>query len=169
MWLSGSKISIQRKIQIYEAQVVSILLYNCNSWAVPQKLLEELDVLHRKHLRTILNIKWPTGVISNRNLYERCKVTPLFKRVCCFRWRMLGHILRGREDSPAYLSMIFAINSDSYMTGRLGRPSTNLLDIIRNDLVLRNLDNRLKNIIDFENIRLLAIDREQWRKLEKIS
>ena len=81
---------------------------------------------------------------------------------------MLGHILRGREDSPAHLSMLFAINSDSYMTGRLGRPSTNLLDIIRNDLVLRNLDNRLKNIIDFENIRLIAIDREHWKRLEKI-
>ena len=48
---------------------------------------------------------------------------------------MLGHILRSAEDSPAFLSMLFAINSDNTMIGRLGRPSLNLLDVIRKDLV----------------------------------
>ena len=43
VWMK-SKISVQRKIKIYEAQVVSILLYNCNSWAAPQASLNELDI-----------------------------------------------------------------------------------------------------------------------------
>ena len=135
---------------------------------MPQKSLEELDVLHRKHLRTILNIKWPTGVISNRNLYERCKVTPLSKRVCCFRWRMLGHILRGAEASTAYLSILFAVNADSCMLGRLGRPCLNLLDIIRKDLVRKNINNKLKTITDFNYLRLLALDRDVWKNYEKL-
>ena len=71
VWMK-SKISVQRKIKIYEAQVVSILLYNCNSWAAPLASLNELDIAHRKHLRRILNIRWPTGVISNEALYARC-------------------------------------------------------------------------------------------------
>ena len=125
VWMK-SKISIYKKIKIYEAQVVSILLYNCNSWAVPQSSLDELDVAHRKHLRKILKIRWPTGVISNKALYARCGVTPLSVRVSWYRWRMLGHILRGHEDSPAYVSMLFAINADSYMDGRRGRPCINL-------------------------------------------
>ena len=143
IWLTGSKISVDRKIRIYEAQVVSILLYNCNSWAAPQTSLEELDVIHRRHLRRILNIRWPIGVISNNALYARCNVTPLSTRVSWYRWRMLGHILRTAEDSPASLSMLFAINSDNTMIGRLGRPSLNLLDVIRKDLVRKNVFNKL--------------------------
>ena len=168
VWLSGSKISISRKIRIYEAQVVSILLYNCNSWAAPQKSLEELDVVHRRHLRRILNIRWPTGVISNATLYARCNVTPLSTRVNWFRWRLLGHILRGAEDSPAYLSILFAINSDNIMIGRLGRPSINLLDVIRKDLIRKNLNIKLQHVTDFENLRFLALDRKGWKELEKL-
>ena len=79
---------------------------------------------------------------------------------------MLGHILRGHEDSPAYLSMLFAINADSFMDGRRGRPCINLLDVIRKDLTSRNLDIKLKNLTDFEDLRILALDREEWKKLE---
>ena len=39
VWMK-SKISVDKKIKIYEAQIVSILLYNCNSWAVPQTSLD---------------------------------------------------------------------------------------------------------------------------------
>ena len=168
VWLSGSKISVERKIRIYEALVVSILLYNCNSWAAPQATLEELDVIHRKHLRRILNIKWPKSVISNKTLYDRCNVTPLSTRVNWYRWRMLGHILRGAEDSPAYLSILFAVNADSCMLGRLGRPCLNLLDIIRKDLVRKNINNKLKTITDFNYLRLLALDRDVWKNYEKL-
>ena len=77
IWLTGSKISVDRKIRIYEAQVVSILLYNCNSWAAPQTSLEELDVIHRRHLRRILNIRWPTGV---KSLIMRCMLDAMSHR-----------------------------------------------------------------------------------------
>ena len=110
------------------------------------------------YLILLLNIRWPTGVISNEALYARCYVTPLSVRVSKFRWRMLGHILRGQEDSPAYTSMLFAINSDIFMEGRRGRPCLNLLDVIRKDLTSRNLDIRLKNLTDFEDLRFLALD-----------
>jgi hypothetical protein len=81
---------------------------------------------------------------------------------------MLGHILRGAEDSPAYLSILFAINSDNTMIGRLGRPSINLLDVIRKDLVRKNLNIKLKNVTDFEDLRFLALDRKGWKELEKL-
>ena len=62
--------------------------------------------------------------------------------------------------------MLFAINSDIFMEGRRGRPCLNLLDVIRKDLTSRNLDIRLKNLTDFEDLRFLALDREEWKKLE---
>ena len=51
VWLQRSKINLERKMSIYEAQVVSVILYNSNSWAAPKKVLEKLDISHRKHLR----------------------------------------------------------------------------------------------------------------------
>ena len=85
-------------------------------------------------------------------------------RVAWYRWRMLGHILRGHEDSPAYVSMLFAINADSYMAGRLGRPCLNLLDVIMKDLIRRNMNNNLRSVTDFEHLRFLALDRREWKK-----
>ena len=80
LW-SRKEISINRKLNIYEAQVVSIMLYNCKSWAAPAHVLEHLDVTHRNHLRDMLGIKWPRGYISNNQLYKRCDTRPLTEHV----------------------------------------------------------------------------------------
>ena len=73
---------------------------------------------------------------------------------------MLGNILRSAEDSPAFLS-------DNTMIGRLGRPSLHLLDVIRKDLVQKILNNKLRSITDFKDLRFLALDRKGWKGLEK--
>lgn len=165
-----TKIPLNIKLRIYEAQVVSIILYNCNSWAAPATILNHLDVTQRRHLRSILNIRWPTGFISNADLYKRCDTTPLSTRVSAFRWRMLGHTLRGVEDSPAYLSMLFAINAETDVNyvGRRGRPCLNLLDVFRGDLKIRKIENKLKSLSDFEDLRIIAMDRVYWKTLEKV-
>ena len=63
----------------------NILLYyikrddNSCCWAAPKAVLKKLDVVRRRYLTTILNYKYP-GVISNANLYKRCKGEPLSAR-----------------------------------------------------------------------------------------
>ena len=89
------------KIKVYEAQVVSIIMYNSSCWAAPAAVLEKLDICHRKHLRTIMNIRWPRSMITNDTLYKRCNTTPLSQRAALSRWKMLGHALRIPENSPA--------------------------------------------------------------------
>ena len=71
---------------------VSNWSYNSSCLAAPKAVLEELDVVHRRHLRKILNYKYP-GVISNANMYKRCNSEPLSARVEKSRRRMLGHVL----------------------------------------------------------------------------
>ena len=53
VWLSGKKISLERKLRLYEAQVVSVLIYNSNSWSPNKVTMEKIDTLHRRHLRSI--------------------------------------------------------------------------------------------------------------------
>ncbi|XP_063680130.1 uncharacterized protein LOC134815520 [Bolinopsis microptera] len=71
LWCQGSErsqITEKRKIKLYDSLVVSVLLYNCCCWAVPQHVLESVDVVQRKHLKRILHIYWPSS-ISNKALY----------------------------------------------------------------------------------------------------
>ena len=164
VWSKGRKISLQRLLRVYDAQVVSVLLYNCSSWAVPQHIIEKLDITHRKHLRSILKIKW-TDKISNVKLYALTNTTPLSTRVAQSRWKLFGHILRSEENTPASTALLFAVNSQNNLSGRRGRHRINLWSVLKNDLKLRNIDINLNCIKDFYRLRDLASDRNAWYKL----
>ena len=164
--MQGPKINLKTKLKIYEAQVTSVMLYNCNSWAATQKELHKLDVTQRKHLRSIIGMQWPKAVISNEALYKRCELTPLSSRVESARWRMFGHILRSDENTPAQLALHFAVNADATMKGRVGRHQNNLFRILKNDL--KNRDILLNCTDDLENLKVLASDRIKWRSLQQI-
>ena len=38
LWIRGSKIPLTAKIRLYDATCVSLMLYNCNSWATPKDI-----------------------------------------------------------------------------------------------------------------------------------
>ena len=109
-----------------------------------------------------LNYNYP-NIISNENLYKRCNTEPLSARVDRNRWRMLGHVLRGPIDGPAYSSLIFAVNTLQYQ-GRRGRPQSNLFSLILHDLSVREL--HLNNLHDLNYLRFIALDRAQWRRMQ---
>ena len=136
VWMN-SKITLNKKLKVYEAQVVSIIMYNSSCWAAPTAtaVLEKLDVCHRKHLRTIMNIWWPRSMISNNTLYKRCNTTPLspFHREQLCRDGKCWVMLRSPENSPAQSALCFAVDA---MPGRFGRHRVNLLQVVKKDLKL---------------------------------
>ena len=148
---------------VYEAQVVSVLLYNCGCWSAPKHVLSKLDTCNRKHLRRILNICWPTGVISNKELYRRCQSGPITERVRKARWTLLGHILRMDDNCPPVLAIRFAVTSAEQYRGRRGRPRINLFGTIQKDLEEHNIS--LKTIADLNSLRQLAVNRVMWRSM----
>jgi len=140
-------------------------LYNPISWLAPKciyLIYENLDVTHRKHLRTILNCKWP-HVISNKSLYERCNSRPLSERVHKSRWKMLGHVLRSQENSPSMLAFNIFIDGSTIYKVWLGRHKTNLLSTLKLDLKSRNI--KLNTLMDMYQLRDIASDTVRWRKL----
>ena len=134
--LTRKKISLDRKLRLYEAQVVSVMLYNSNSWSATKTSLEKLDVTHRRHLRRILNIRYPE-MISNNTLYKRCSVAKLSDRVSEYRWRMHGHILRSDENTSVQLAIEFAVEADMRLIGCVGRPRSNLLHLQKTMLIVK--------------------------------
>ena len=157
---------MKRKLTVYDAQVVSVLLYNSSSWSAPQNVMAKLDTCHRKHLRRILNIYWPKGVISNKELYRRCGVIPITERVRKARWTLFGHILRMDDDCPASLALRYAVTCGDLFKGRRGRPQINLFSVLVNDL--NEYDISLKNLDDLHELRMLAYDRVKWRNMYEV-
>ena len=76
---------------------------------------------------------------------------------------MLGHVLRSSEDTPAFLSIKFAIYMSETMVGRQSCQQMNLFQVIKKDLESRYL--YLNNMNDFYRLRTLALDRGGWRAL----
>jgi len=112
------------------------------------KSLEKLDICHRKHLRSLLNIYWPHGTMSNANLYLRCNSVKLSDRVPKARWKLLGHTLRSADDSPAALA--FAVTTNC--KGRLSAHRKNLFKIIVNDLTRRGFN--LNSLNDLNKLKI---------------
>jgi len=157
----NSKIPLTKRLLLYNALVVSVFMYYSCCWAAPQNVIERLDVAHRRHLRKLLKIRYPS-VISNVNLYKRCNTEPLSVKVDRSRWRMIGHVLRGPTDGPAFTSLVFAINTLN-LPGRRGRPQTNLFSLLKRDLNDKNLS--LNNLYDLFYIRTKALNRPLWASL----
>ena len=73
-------IAENKRLELYETLITPILLYNCGTWGLTKKNLDNIDTTHRKHLRKIIGIKWP-DTISNADLYERCRTRPISDRI----------------------------------------------------------------------------------------
>ena len=165
IWLQGPKIPLRKKLLVYEAQVVSVLLYNCACWSAPKHVLSKLDTCQRRHLRRICNVYWPKGVISNTELYRRCQTIPITERVRKARWTYLGHVLRMDDHCPAVLAIRFAITSAEQYRGRRGRPRINLFGTIQSDLKEHGIN--LKTVADLNVLCELARNRVLWRSMLK--
>ena len=100
--------------------------------------------------------------MSNKTLYERCNTRPLSERVALARWKMLGHVLRSPENSPAQSALCFVVESMNILPGRRGRHRMNLFKVIKDDLVMRGIS--LSCYDDILHMRELAGDRSKWRK-----
>ncbi|XP_038044093.1 uncharacterized protein LOC119718757 [Patiria miniata] len=49
LWSQRTKIPLKTRLRLYNTYCVSIMLYNCNSWAAPKVMLDKLDACHRRH------------------------------------------------------------------------------------------------------------------------
>ena len=164
IWIGKDKINHNIKIKLYKALVKSILTYNCGTWALAQTELNKLDAFHRKQLRKVLNIYYPTK-ISNKTLCKKCNEKPLSTQILESRWRLFGHILRRNEEIPANKAMqLYFHRTEKRFRGR---PTTTLPVIINKDLSQIQDNLSLKSTNDLKYLRSLTQDRDQWKSLTK--
>ena len=178
-WIRRDKIQLSTRLKLYKSLVKPILLYNCGTWGVTKTEEEKLDAFHRKQLKRLLGIRWPTK-ITNESLYKKTNERPISVTMREARWRLFGHILRRDQDIPANMAMKFYFDKEdnNNNTGFRGKPRTTLPVVLQQDLeryhrntepqhLDHNYSKRLKinSKEDIEILRKMAEDRTKWKKL----
>ena len=89
--------SLKTKVRLFNSNVISVLLYGCQTCRVNKNDMHKLDVFQTKCLRRICNIFWPNK-ISNEDLGRRTNSLPISYQIQKYRMRWLGHVWRMSPD-----------------------------------------------------------------------
>ena len=167
LWKSRIRVSLELRMRMYNAFIKPILLYNAGSLDLSIKQTNAFDVLHRKHLRIILGIFYPK-TITNVELYEQCKVSPISAYIIQSRWQLFGHTLRMSRSTPAQkvMKIYFQTHDEFAQTKKKQQKAHNLLpQLLHNDLRSSFLKAPLQSYEDLKKLREYAKDRQQWQWL----
>ena len=159
---NNNNINLDLKVKLYNILVKSLILYNstCLPLLSSSKNAKLLNILHRKHLRYILNIHNPRD-ISNKQLYTDTKSVPLDIQICKLRWKYIGRLFRLDPSTPAIKLMEnYFINNDRKKY--IGFEITSLPYVMNKDLIL--ISKQLKNIDDLHSLIGLAQNKVLWDK-----
>ena len=124
------KISLQTKIRILEATVITVVKHGSEAWALRKTDEDLLDVFQRNCLRIVLGIRL-TDRISNSRLCRKCGPVPLFRAIMRERLRWLGHVLQMKNGT---LPKIVLFGRPSRAKRKACRPRLGWEDAINKDL-----------------------------------
>ncbi|XP_076065245.1 uncharacterized protein LOC143039257 [Oratosquilla oratoria] len=82
---------------VYQAVVISTLLYACETWVLYRKDTVELERFHQSKLRQILRIKWQDRVTNNEVLL-RARTESIEATITRHRLRWAGHLARMHDN-----------------------------------------------------------------------
>ena len=128
---SSKLVSMNVKLRHFDCYQTSIFLYNCGLWTLNNSQELRLDAFHRRQLRYAIGFVYPK-LISNEELYRLTKQIP-WSAVCRERrLKLLGHIMRLHEQSPAAQALSNALQPAK---AKIGRPKLTWLKLITQDLI----------------------------------
>ena len=132
------------KSSVFQAVVVSILLYGCTTWTLTKRLEKKLDGNYTRMLRAILNKSWQQHPIKHQ-LYGH--LLPIRKTIQGRRTRHAGHCWRSRDE----LISDVLLWTPTYGRVKAGRPATTYIQQLCEDTGCSP-----------EDLPEAMIDREKW-------
>jgi hypothetical protein len=85
-------VSLETKLQIYRATVLSTVLYGAEAWTCTAAHYQKINSFHTKTLRLIVDKRWDQ--ITNAKLYKLTNSSPLSGTNSKYRLRWAGHVRR---------------------------------------------------------------------------
>ena len=107
-------------------------------------------------MRRIFNISWQ-DMISNEDLYRRCKMEPWSKIIQKRRLSWYGHLIRLSEETPAKKAL-------EEVKRKVKKPKGGQ-KITRIKLIEKDLKDLKRFVQKEEDLEEIALNRERWRKL----
>ena len=149
-------IPLALKVNIFQASVVSVLLYGCESWIVDENMEKKINCFGSSCYRIMLGIR-RLDKITNESVYEQVRRRPLAYAAYKRQLQWLGHALRREENEP---SRIFALYEPAQSLGRSkpGQPPRTFTQHIAH--LLTSAPSGLSSA----DIARLAKDRKEWSK-----
>ena len=86
-------ISQHTRIKVYKAVVLTTLLYGCETWTIYRRHEKQLQQLHLRCLRSILNIRWQDK-IPDTEVLERAELPSVITTMRKAQIRWAGHVSR---------------------------------------------------------------------------
>ena len=142
--------SLRIKLRLYEAIVLSTLLYGSETWPMTVANKKRLDAAHHRWLRRILHISWRDKV-TNKSVRERTGQEKAENIIRKRRLSWMGHVTRMDSNRRANQAANWIPGG---RRGR-GRPRKNWTGTVVDDLRCLGMSWREAND--------LAADREEWR------
>ena len=148
---SNSLLSERTKVLVYQAGVLSTLLYGSESWTTYARQERRLNSFHLRSLRRLLQIRWQDKV-SNTEILQRAGLMSIPSMIMQRRLRWLGHVHR-MEPNRLPREILYGELRDGYR--KVGRPLLRYKDTIKRDLKAVMI-----NVNKWEDT---AENREAWR------
>lgn len=116
VWRSNV-LSNKTKIRLFKSNILTVLLYGCETWLVNQEIQNKLQVFVNRCLRNIFKIWWPK-TISNEDLWQKAEIGPINQEIKKRKWGWIGHTMRKDDNEIAKQ----AFNWNPQGSRKRGRP-----------------------------------------------
>ena len=135
VWSNG-QLTTATRLRVYQACVLSTLLYGSESWTTYSSQENRLNTFHLRCLRRLLHIRWQDKV-TNVEVLKRAGIPSMHGLLSQRRLRWLGHVHR-MEDGRIPKSILYGELSEGQR--RKGRPQMRFIDVCKRDFKATNID-----------------------------
>lgn len=145
-------LTVKTKISVYEACVLTCLLYAAEAWTTYRRHLKVLERFHQKCLRRILNIRWQS-LTPDTVVLEHSNNSSLETKIMKIQMRWAGHLVR-MNDKRIPKQLLYGELAIGKRPQH--KPSKRFKDVVKGNLKALEVD-----IAHWEE---LAADRKIWRQ-----
>ncbi|KAK3895118.1 hypothetical protein Pcinc_001133 [Petrolisthes cinctipes] len=145
-------LTMATKIMVFQAIVLSTLLYACETWTLYRSDIQSLERFQQYKLRQILKIPWESHT-TNVAVLNQASVTSVEATIIHHRLRWAGHVQR---MEPFRLPIIMLYGELANGTRPRGAPKLRYKDQLKRTLALTK--------IDPSSWEQTARDRATWRR-----
>ncbi|KAK3871494.1 hypothetical protein Pcinc_023359 [Petrolisthes cinctipes] len=145
-------LTMATKIMVFQAIVLSTLLYACETWTLYRSDIQSLERFQQYKLRQILKIPWESNT-TNVAVLNQASVTSVEATIIHLRLRWAGHV---QKMEPFRLPKIMLYGELANGTRPRGAPKLRYKDQLKRTLALTN--------IDPSSWEQTARDRATWRR-----